>query len=57
MEEESRVNLQTVPEAQQAWQGEEEGDEGAGGHEDGGGVNGGDSTTLHPHRPHHLLPI
>ena len=55
MEEESRVNLQVVLEAQQAGQGEEEGDEGAGGHEDGGGVNGRGAPTLHPNCPHHLL--
>ena len=41
MEKEPRVNLQIVLEAQQAGQGEEEGVEGAGGHENGGDVDGG----------------
>jgi len=39
MDEETRVNMCILHEAQQVGQGEEEGDEGAGRHEDGGGVN------------------
>ena len=55
MEKESRVDLQVVFEARQAGQREKEGYEGAGGHENDGGVNGGGTPALHPDRLRHLL--
>ena len=55
MDEEARVHLQVLLEAQQVGQGEEEGDEGVGGHEDGGDVNRGRAPTIYHCRSHHVL--